>query len=342
MAVYRFEDPGMKNGMDALAGIMRAAGEYSRQKQDHEMNMKALRIASDPTRDPETKLQDIYSEFSNYKQQRSPGLAGIGQGIGNFFAPPSQVPTSFASSAIKNIMEEARLNRASQRSLDVRREAIPIDVDRAAALGGEEERQKSIYSASELNRDITRSQALGAETNRQAALYAPEENVREAARIETTGTAQEKFKIAEEKRRNDLAIIRDSKDNEDFVRRATFTEGRSERIDEKEMENIAKGMTVIDELERSGIPLSEILPNVMASSKDEKQYKRVVSKRFMEEVKKASDAMRPLEAKRLAASIAKNDAERKKYGAEIEAIIQNMKSVWGSTHGTELKKAGID
>ena len=111
MAVYRFEDPGIKDSMDALAGIMRAAGEYSRQKQDHEMKMNMLRVASDPTLNPEAKIQGIYEEVANYKQAPRSGIGGVAQRVGNFFAPPSQIPDALSNNLIQDVLNRGDLTR---------------------------------------------------------------------------------------------------------------------------------------------------------------------------------------------------------------------------------------
>ena len=109
MTVYKFYDPGIKDSMDALAGIMRATGEHSRMKQDHEMKMNMLRYASDPTLKPEEKIQKISDEAINFKQTQKPGLGGVAQGIGNFFAGPSNVAGDVSNSIIQDV-----LNRGDQ------------------------------------------------------------------------------------------------------------------------------------------------------------------------------------------------------------------------------------
>jgi hypothetical protein len=124
MAVYRFEDPGIKDSMDALAGIMQAAGSYSRQRQDHELKMNMFRVASDPNLEPEEKLKGIYDEVSNFKPQKRSGLGGIVQGFGDFFAPPSQIPGNIASGAVQDILNHGEETR--QIAMD---KALRSDID---------------------------------------------------------------------------------------------------------------------------------------------------------------------------------------------------------------------
>lgn len=145
MAVYRFQDDGIKDSMDALAGIMRASGEYATQRQDHELKMNMLNIASDPTLLPEQRIQGIYEEVANFKPTRATGLRGVAQGFGDFFAQPSQARAGMADQLLSDVTGRGEQNRQMEMERIINRKVqnlislanATLDADQQSSLFNE-------------------------------------------------------------------------------------------------------------------------------------------------------------------------------------------------------------
>jgi len=111
MAVYRFYDPGMKDGMDSVAKVMDSIGQFERQRQDAQLSSNLMRIASEPAGSPEERMQKVYSAVADFQPQYSGGLGGVMQKAGNFFAPQSQMPQRMGGMAVEDLLQQINRER---------------------------------------------------------------------------------------------------------------------------------------------------------------------------------------------------------------------------------------
>jgi len=111
MAVYRFYDPGMKDGMDSVAKVMDSIGQFERQRQDAQLSSNLMRIASEPAGSPEERMQKVYSAVADFQPQYSGGLGGVMQKAGNFFAPQSQMPQRMGGMAVDDLLQQINRER---------------------------------------------------------------------------------------------------------------------------------------------------------------------------------------------------------------------------------------